>query len=78
MGFYNCKCHADDQGDAFVVESGGQIRINDGGAIIGASGSQNAAIDDVDTGSSADADANATAINSILATLRDVGIIATS
>lgn len=48
-----------------------------GGTIKGSGGSQNAAIADVPTAGSATAAANATAINSILAALRDTGIIAT-
>ena len=46
-----------------------------GGTVKGSNGSQSAAVADVPTGSSAAAADNATAINDILAALRNVGIL---
>lgn len=64
-------------GDTLTVESGGKIDIVSGGQITD-DGTQADAIADVATAGSATAAANATAINSILAALRGVGIIAES
>lgn len=74
--YYTTKVRRIDGGDALQVASGGEIKIESGGKITSA-GTQAAAIADVPTDTSADAAANATAINSILAALRGVGIIAT-
>lgn len=57
-------------------QGGDQIDVASGGKIT-AAGTQAAAITNVATAGSATAAANATAINSILAALRGVGIIAT-
>jgi hypothetical protein len=67
------------QGDAdtMKVESGGKIDIVSGGKILD-DGVQAAHIADVATAGAATAAANATAINSILAAMRGVGILATS
>lgn len=58
------------------VQRDGVIEMATGSKILGQSGVQAVAIADVETGGSATAAANATAINSILAALRAVGIIA--
>lgn len=65
-----------EQGGAKTVV-GGELAIGSSGSIT-ADGTQAAAIADVDTAGSATAAANATAINSILAALRGVGIIPSS
>ena len=58
-------------------QGGDELRVESGGTITEA-GTQAAAIADVATSGSATAAANATAINSILAALRGVGIIASA
>ena len=65
----NTKISLPQGGDRIDVASGGQIT---------AAGTQAAAIANVATAGSATAAANATAINSILAALRGVGLIASS
>lgn len=55
-----------------------EVDATNGGAITPGNGTQASAIADVATGGSATAAANATAINSILAALRGVGIVASS
>ena len=59
------------------VQGANELRVNSGGKIT-AAGSQAAHIADVATAGSATAAANAAAINSILAALRGVGILAAS
>ena len=59
------------------VQGGGAIDVATGGAIT-ANGTQAAHIANVATAGSATAAANATAINSILAALRGVGVLASS
>lgn len=61
-----------------MQQGGAKLVVGTGGAIVGESGAQAAAIADVATAGSATAAANATAINSLLAALRNVGIIAPS
>lgn len=68
---------AADNGKVQHRQGGDAIDVYTGGAITNA-GTQAAVIADVATAGSATAAANATAINSILAALRGVGIIATS
>lgn len=58
-------------------QGGDELRVDSGGKITNA-GTQAGAIADVATAGSATAAANATAINSILAALRGVGVIASS
>jgi hypothetical protein len=64
----NTKISLPQGGDQIDVATGGRITAN---------GTQAAAITSVPTAGSATAAANATAINSILAALRGVGVIAT-
>ena len=75
----NVKVHKPQGGDVLTVESGGEIRINSGGTITD-DGTQASAIADITvTGTYADDDSDIeTAVNSILAALRGVGIIASS
>lgn len=75
----NILVHRPQGGESLTVESGGEIRINSGGQITD-DGTQAAAIADISvTGTYGDDDSDIeTAINSILAALRGVGIIATS
>jgi len=75
---YNTKVYLKQGGEELVVASGGEIKVETGGAIVPNSGTQATAISDVATAGSATAAANATAINSILAALRGVGIIASA
>ena len=77
MSDYNAKVNRKQGGDTLSVESGGAIDVETGGKVK-ANGTQAAAIADVTTGGGATAAANATAINSILAALRGVGVIASS
>lgn len=72
---YTGKVYREQGADSLVVlgADGGVVK---GQASAGAAPAQAAAIADVATGGGATAAANATAINSILAALRGVGIIA--
>lgn len=74
---YGTGVYRKQEGDELVVAADGAINVESGGEIQ-ADGTQAAAIADVDTAGSATAAANATAINSILAALRGVGVIASS
>lgn len=80
MAGYNAKVHKDGA-DKQVVESGGTIQIESGGKITNA-GTQASAITDVTaiTGGEAPTEAEHNAIitklNSVLAALRGVGIVA--
>ncbi|MBI1207501.1 MAG: hypothetical protein GC191_09475 [Azospirillum sp.] len=71
---YVPKNYQDQGGDRTVI--GGVLQVAAGGSIVGADGSQAAAIADVPTAGAALAAANATAINAILAVLRATGQIA--
>lgn len=77
MSTYNRKVYQEQGADALVVlaADGGVVK---GQAAAGGVPAQAAAIADVDTAGSATAAANATAINSILAVLRNTGLIAAS
>ena len=77
MSEYQRKVYMPQGDDALVVlaADGGAIK---GQASAGGAPAQAEAIADVDTAGSATAAANATAINSILAALRNTGIIAAS
>lgn len=75
----NVKVHKANSANTLEVESGGSIKIESGGTIT-AAGTQASAIADITvTGTYADDDSDIeTAVNSILAALRGVGIIASS
>ena len=75
---YNSKAYHRQDGDAYVIADGGKLVIETGGQIVPDDETQEAAIDDVPTGGSADAAENADAINAILAVMRTLGFIATS
>ena len=78
------KVHRPQGGDQLVVESGGSIQVKTGGKILPNSGTQAAHIADTSaiTGgeSPTEAEFNAlqTKLNSVLAALRGVGILASS
>lgn len=76
---YEPKVYREQGGDTFVVASGGEINVESGGTITD-DGTQASAIADISvTGTYATDDTPIeTAINSILAALRGVGIIASS
>jgi hypothetical protein len=63
--------------DRLYVRRGGTVEMAAGSKFVSHGGTQPLAIADVDTGGSATAAANATAINQILAVLRSLNIIAT-
>lgn len=90
---YTSKVVRDDDGNELSIKSGGVIDVESGGAInvtsggildvktggiIKANGTQAAHIADVPTAGSADAAANATAINSIILVLEGAGLTALS
>lgn len=81
---YTAKVHQTQGGDTLQVESGGAIQVLTGGKIVPNSGTQASHIADATaiTGGEAptEAEHNAalTKINSILAALRGVGILASS
>ena len=75
---YEAKVYSKQDADEFVITDGGKLKIETGGQIVPDDGTQEAAIDDVPTGGSADAAENADAINAILAVIRALGLIATS
>ncbi len=62
--------------DALIFYDDSVLKM-DGGTVVPASGTQASAIADVPTAGSADAADNATAINSMLAAMRALGLIAT-
>ena len=76
MSSYNAKIHKDGP-DKLVMESRGSLDIKTG-ATVTVNGSQLATLADVPTGGSADAAANAAAINLIHARLKSLTLIASS
>ncbi|MCZ2341469.1 MAG: hypothetical protein LC104_06685 [Bacteroidales bacterium] len=74
---YQTKIYKDRGGDRMVLASGGELEVQDG-ATITANGTQAESIADVPTSGAATMADNATAINSILAALRGIGVIAAS
>lgn len=77
---YTPKTYRKQGGDEFVVASGGKIKIETGGAIVGNAGTQAAFVADVaTTGNYADDDnAIVAAINSLKTALVGAGIMAAS
>lgn len=73
MAGENVKNFLEQGGDRMVI--GGELVIAAGGKVVPASGGQAAAITTVTGGSTVDAEAR-TAVNAILAALRNAGIIA--
>lgn len=73
------KVYHEDGGDSFVIDSGGTLDIKSGGQIT-AAGTQASAITDataaVSSPTKAEFDAVVTKLNSVLAALRGVGVIA--
>lgn len=75
---YSPKVYRDNGGDRQVVASGGVIKIETGGKVVPNSGTQAANIADVSTATVAWTVAEKGRINTLLAALEGVGILATS
>jgi hypothetical protein len=77
MAYENTLVSQRQGGAALDVKSGGKIVVHSGGKIIASSNTSLPVIADVSGGSTVDAEAR-TAVNTLLAELRDLGILGAS